>query len=336
MRQKKESIMDANQLFEAFNNINIAIIGDVIIDRYLDGKVDRISPEAPVPIVHLKKSDNRLGGAGNVALNIKAMGATPYLFSLIGEDENAEIFEGLMPKNDLWKDGILRSNERCTTVKTRVMANNQQLLRVDREDTHQLSETEEENFIKKVESFLSIQNIDVLILQDYNKGVLSLSVINKIISLAENKEIPIVVDPKKANFLSFKNVEIFKPNLKEIQESTPFEVQPDLDSLKKASEFLRHQSGAKNTIITLSEKGMFIDDGKQTQIIPTQIRNIADVCGAGDSVISLTALGLALKLELKDIAFLANLAGGQVCEKVGVVPVNKDQLKREFVELRPQ
>ena len=328
--------MDANQLFEAFNNINIAVIGDVIIDRYLDGKVDRISPEAPVPIVHLKKSDNRLGGAGNVALNIKAMGATPYLFSLIGEDENAGIFEELMPKNNLWKDGILRSKERCTTVKTRVMANNQQLLRVDREDTHQLSEIEEENFINKIETFLSVQNIDVIILQDYNKGVLSLSVINKIISIAEKKGIPIVVDPKKTNFLSFKNVEIFKPNLKEIQESTPFEVQPNLASLKKASEFLRQNSGAKNTIITLSEKGMFIDDGKQTQIIPTQIRNIADVCGAGDSVISLTALGLALKLALKDIAFLANLAGGQVCEKVGVVPVNKNQLKKEFIELRPE
>lgn len=325
--------MDANQLFEAFNHINIAVIGDVIIDRYLDGKVDRISPEAPVPIVHLRKTDNRLGGAGNVALNIKAMGATPYLFSLIGEDENANIFEELMPKNNLWKDGILRSKERCTTVKTRVMANNQQLLRVDREDTHQLTSSEEEIFIKSIETFLSVQNIDVIILQDYNKGVLSVSVIHKILSIAQQKDIPIVVDPKKANFLAFKNVEIFKPNLKEIQESTPFKVDSNLASLKKASEFLRSETGVKNTIITLSEKGMFIDDGKQPLIIPTQIRNIADVCGAGDSVISLTALGLALKLELKDIALLANLAGGQVCEKVGVVPVNKNQLKREFKEL---
>jgi rfaE bifunctional protein kinase chain/domain len=334
LRKKKESEMDANQLFEAFNHINIAVIGDVIIDRYLDGKVDRISPEAPVPIVHLKKEDNRLGGAGNVALNIKAMGATPFLLSIIGEDENADIFEKLMPKNDLWKDGILKSRERCTTVKTRVMANHQQLLRVDREDTHELSKSEEENFIHKIQTFLSVQNIDVIILQDYNKGVLSLSVINKILSLAEKKEIPIVVDPKKANFLAFKNVEIFKPNLKEIQESTPFEVLPNLVSLKKASDFLRTKSGAKNTIITLSEKGMFIDDSQNFQIIPTQIRNIADVCGAGDSVISLTALGLALKLDLKEIANLANLAGGQVCEKVGVVPVDKNQLKREFEELR--
>lgn len=325
--------MDANQLFEAFNHINIAVIGDVIIDRYLDGKVDRISPEAPVPIVHLKKEDNRLGGAGNVALNIKAMGATPFLFSVIGNDENAEIFQKLMPENDLWKEGILQSTERCTTVKTRVMANHQQLLRVDREDTHDLSGKEEENFIHKIQTFLSAQKVDIIILQDYNKGVLSLTVINKIISLAKENKIPVVVDPKKANFLAFKNVEIFKPNLKEIQESTPFEVLPNLTSLKKGSDFLRTKSGIKNTIITLSEKGMFIDDGKDCQIIPTQIRNIADVCGAGDSVISLTALGLALKLELKEIANLANLAGGQVCEKVGVVPVDKKQLKKEFEEL---
>ncbi|MDA8972233.1 bifunctional ADP-heptose synthase [Saprospiraceae bacterium] len=325
--------MDANQLFKAFNNINIAIIGDVIIDRYLNGNVDRISPEAPVPIIHLKREDNRLGGSGNVALNIKAMGATPFLFSVIGDDENGEIFKKLMPENNLWQNGILRSKERCTTVKTRVMANNQQLLRVDREDTIDLSKSEEDNFINKIKTFLAGQNIDVIILQDYNKGVLSLPVISKILSLAEKNEIPIVVDPKKVNFLAYKNVEIFKPNLKEIQESTPFQVLPNLDSLKKASEFLRKKSGAKNTIITLSEKGMFIDDGQNIEIIPTQIRNITDVCGAGDSVISLTALGLAIKLELNEIAKLANLAGGQVCEKVGVVPVDKNQLKQEFKEL---
>lgn len=325
--------MDATQLFESFNQVNIAIIGDVIIDRYLDGKVDRISPEAPVPIVHLKNSDNRLGGAGNVALNIKAMGATPYLFSIIGEDENADIFKSLMPINDLWAAGIHQSKERCTTVKTRVMANHQQLLRVDREDTHDLSKQEINDFLDKVKTSFESIRVDVIILQDYNKGVLSPPVIEAVLQTAKEKNIPVVVDPKKANFLSFKNVEIFKPNLKEIQESTPFEVHPTLPSLQKASDFLKETTGAKNTIITLSEKGMFIDDGKQPQIIPTQIRNIADVCGAGDSVISLSALALALKLELKEIAILANLAGGQVCEKVGVVPVNKAQLKREYEEI---
>ena len=325
--------MDAKQLFERFNEVKVLVIGDVIIDRYLDGKVNRISPEAPVPIVHLQKTDNRLGGAANVALNVKAMGATPYLFSVIGKDDNAKIFQHLMPKNDLWENGILQSEDRCTTVKTRVMSNNQQLLRVDREDTHDLTSNEENLLLHNIQEFLSENKVQVIILQDYNKGIFSLAMIRKILLEAIKNDISVVVDPKKENFFDFKNVDIFKPNLKEIRESTPFEVTTDLDSLKQASEYLRRKSGNKNSIITLSEKGMFIDDGKICKIIPTQIRNIADVCGAGDSVISLTAIGLAMKLSLEEIATLANLAGGQVCERVGVVPVNKEQLRNEYLDL---
>ena len=325
--------MDAKQLFERFNEVKVLVIGDVIIDRYLDGKVNRISPEAPVPIVHLQQTDNRPGGAANVALNVKAMGATPYLFSIIGKDDNAKIFQQLMPENDLWEKGILQSEDRCTTVKTRVMSNNQQLLRVDREDTHDLTSNEEKLLLQSIQSFLAEHEVHVMILQDYNKGILSPSMIRKILLEAIKNDIRVVVDPKKENFFDFKNVDIFKPNLKEIRESTPFEVATDLDSLKKASDYLRTKSGNKNTIITLSEKGMFIDDGKNYKIIPTQIRNIADVCGAGDSVISLTAIGLAMKLNLEEIATLANLAGGQVCERVGVVPVDKEQLQNEYLEL---
>ncbi|HFC01080.1 MAG TPA: carbohydrate kinase [Phaeodactylibacter sp.] len=320
-------------IFNSFNNINVLILGDVIIDRYLDGTVDRISPEAPVPIVHLQQSDNRLGGAANVALNVKAMGATPFLFSVIGEDENAIIFQKLLPKNNLWSDGMVKSTERCTTVKTRVMANHQQLLRVDREDTHDISKNVKALLFNKIKGFLDKNTVHVIILQDYNKGVLALPVIENILSEAEKRNIPVVVDPKKNHFFDFKKVEIFKPNLKEIRDSVPFEVTTDLHSLKKASDYLRTQSGNKNTIITLSEKGIFIDDGKKQSIIPTQIRNIADVCGAGDSVISLTALGVAIQLDLEKIAILSNLAGGQVCEKVGVVSVNKIQLKEEFNQL---
>ena len=273
--------MDANQLFKAFNNINIAIIGDVIIDRYLNGNVDRISPEAPVPIIHLKREDNRLGGSGNVALNIKAMGATPFLFSVIGDDENGEIFKKLMPENNLWQNGILRSKERCTTVKTRVMANNQQLLRVDREDTIDLSKSEEDNFINKIKTFLAGQNIDVIILQDYNKGVLSLPVISKILSLAEKNEIPIVVDPKKVNFLAYKNVEIFKPNLKEIQESTPFQVLPNLDSLKKASEFLRKKTKFPDGVVGVFHRRWGLRGGSEPKsaILPGTLPGHLEVPG---------------------------------------------------------
>lgn len=325
--------MNVKELFESYNKVNVLVLGDVIIDRYLYGKVDRISPEAPVPIVHLKNTDNRLGGAANVALNVKAMGATPFLFSVIGQDENAEMFQKLMPENNLWADGILQSKDRCTTVKTRVMSNNQQLLRVDREDKHDLTENEQKQLLEKIKLFLDVQPIDVIILQDYNKGVFSLPMIQRILKEGWTRDIPIVVDPKKNHFFEFRSVEIFKPNLKEIRESIPFDIKPNLESLQKASDYLRSESKCKSIVITLSEKGMFIDDGNQSKIIPTQVRNIADVCGAGDSVISLTALSLALKLNLEDIAVLSNLAGGQVCERVGVVPIDKKQLEEEYTNL---
>jgi len=325
--------MTSNQIFESFNHLNVMIIGDVIVDRYLDGKVDRISPEAPVPIIRLKNSDNRLGGAANVALNIKSMGANPFLFSIIGDDENGDIFEKLLPENEIWKGGIIRSKHRCTTVKTRVIASSQQLLRVDREDLHDLNSEEEDLFFEKIEEFLSNEKIDIIILQDYNKGIFSLQMIKRILKLAITVDLPIVVDPKKNNFFEYKNIRIFKPNLKEVRDSVPFDVQPNLDSLKKASQFLRSKSGFKNIVITLSENGIFVDNGNIAQIIPTQVRKIADVCGAGDSVISIIALCQALNLDLEEIAILSNLAGGQVCEKVGVVPIDKSQLKEEYLNL---
>ncbi|MEM6964331.1 MAG: bifunctional ADP-heptose synthase [Bacteroidota bacterium] len=325
--------MNSKKLFAGFNDLKILIVGDVILDRYLDGHVHRISPEAPVPIVHLQKTENRLGGAANVALNIRAMGATPYLFSVVGEDDSATIFEQLLPQNDLWAEGIFRSDQRCTTVKTRIMANHQQLLRVDRENLHDLSLKEADRLLRKIKPFLEATPMDAIILQDYNKGVLSLPVIRKILLEALKVDVPVIVDPKKNHFFEYRNVRIFKPNLKEVKDSLPFAVDTTLDSLKKASTYLRSKSGNKNTMITLSEKGIFIDDSFDCRIIPTQIRNIADVCGAGDSVISLTALGWASKLNLEEIAILANLAGGQVCEKVGVVPVEKNQLEREYNNL---
>jgi len=325
--------MNAYQVFNSFNDLNVLILGDVIVDRYLDGVVDRISPEAPVPIVRLKKEDNRLGGAANVALNIKSMGANPFLFSLIGDDENGDIFEQLLPENGIWSNGIFRSSNRCTTVKTRVMGSNQQLLRVDREDLHDLNEEEELLLINSLEDFIANQEIDVIILQDYNKGIFSFKMIKRILKLAILNDIPVVVDPKKNNFFEFKNVRIFKPNLKEVRDSVPFEVIPNLESLKKASDYLRSKCGAKNIIITLSENGIFLDDGNHAEIVPTQVRKIADVCGAGDSVISIIALGHGLRLNLLELANLANLAGGQVCEKVGVVPIHKPQLLEEYINL---
>jgi len=323
---------NVEELFEAFNELNVLIIGDVMIDRYINGKVSRISPEAPVPIVQHESTENRLGGAANVALNIQAMGATPLLCSVVGSDENANLFFQLLEKHQLAGQGILQSKDRKTTIKTRVLASNQQLLRIDTEDIHDLSMSMEKKLIHHVTTILEESQIDIILFQDYNKGVLSATVISAIINEAMNRNIKTAVDPKKKNFFAYKNCDLFKPNLKEIKEALDFPVSSNLQDLQKASSYLQKQLKNKQTIITLSEKGLYIDDSINASILPTQKRNITDVCGAGDSVISIAALALAMELKAETVALLANLAGGQVCEKVGVVPIDKIQLQQEYIQ----
>ena len=319
-----------SNIFESFSNQNILIVGDVMIDRYLTGSADRISPEAPVPVVHLHKRENRLGGAANVALNIRALGAKPYLCSIIGKDENATTFLELMPENELSTQGIIQSAERRTTVKTRVIASNQHLLRVDTEDQYALSPQECKELMQAIVSILDQNEIHAILLQDYNKGVLSQQLIDELISEAIKRNIPTAVDPKNKNFWAYKRVSLFKPNLKEIQAQTPFSIEANAASLKEAAHYIRSQLGNEHTLITLSEKGIYFENKEQEAILGTHPRTIADVCGAGDTVFSIAGLGLSMNMPLSEIALLANLAGGQVCEKVGVVPVNQQQLKMEY------
>ena len=289
-------------------------------------------PEAPVPVVELQRTEDRLGGAANVALNIRAMGATPYLFSVIGADTEGGDFLDLMKKNDLPTIGIEQSNERKTTVKTRIMAGTQQMLRVDNEITSELNTPLRDLFLSKLVNFLKKQKIDVLIFQDYNKGVLSLETIQLVMNEAVKRQIPTTVDPKKHNFLSYQNATLFKPNLKEIRDAVPFEVKPELASLQQATAYLNTTLANRYTMITLSDKGLFLNDvhTEGGQIYPIQPRNIADVSGAGDTVISVASLCLAMGLDSDIIAQLSNMAGSQVCEVAGVVPVNREQLKREW------
>jgi rfaE bifunctional protein kinase chain/domain len=234
--------------------------------------------------------------------------------------------------NGISAEGILASPERRTTVKTRVLGNNQQMLRIDREDTHDLSVEEEQFFLQKIFRLLNERHIQVIIFQDYNKGVLTPKVIGKVIEEAKKRSILTAVDPKKANFFAYREVDLFKPNLKEIRDSAPFAVKVDLSSLQQASDFMRERLKNRLTMITLSEKGLFLDAGTSDggRIFPTVPRNVADVSGAGDSVISVAALGLAAGLDLEMIATLSNLAGGQVCEFPGVVPVRRDILANEL------
>lgn len=326
-------MVQTSSFFDAFSNVHVLVVGDVMIDRYLNGQVNRISPEAPVPVVHLTGRENRLGGAANVALNLKALGATSYLCGLVGKDDNGQTFKNLLPEQGLSDRGLLSSAERVTTVKTRVLANNQHLLRVDQEDSHALSDTEHTEFMATIRQILDSRDIHVILFQDYNKGVLSKRVINDITLEAIKRDIPTAVDPKFHNFWNYKHVTLFKPNLKEIRAQVPMPVETTLASLQAASKYIRSRLGNQYTVITLSEKGLFYENGAQAAIVPTQERAVADVCGAGDTVISIISVGLALGMPLDQLATLANLAGGQVCERVGVVPVDKEQLRTEYQAL---
>lgn len=322
----------AEEIFGSFTKANILIVGDVMIDRYLSGSVNRISPEAPVPVVRLQREENRLGGAANVALNIRALGATPYLCSVIGKDENGDKFLALLPKAELSSKGIIQSANRRTTVKTRVIAQHQHLLRVDQEHTHDLSEEERRQYLDLIREMLDSRDIDAILFQDYNKGVLSREAINEIMLEAIKRDIPTAVDPKYLNFWAYKHVRLFKPNLKEIRAQVDFPLDPDLASLDRVADLVRSRLGSPYTLITLSDKGMYVSTQNGSEIIPTQPRAVADVCGAGDTVISVVTLGLALGMDLHQVARLANLAGGQVCEKVGVVPVDRADLLQEYEE----
>ena len=324
----------ATDIFKKFTKLNVVIVGDVMIDRYLHGKVSRISPEAPVPVVELQRTEDRLGGAANVALNIKALGATPYLFSAIGSDTEGSSFLTLMADNNLSTRGLLQIDGRPTTVKTRIMAGTQQMLRIDSEVTTDLADEHREAFISCLRTFLDEKEIHVIIFQDYNKGVLSYHAINQVMLEAHQRNIPTTVDPKRKNFLAYKGATLFKPNLKEIRDAVDFEVKPELNSLDNATGFLSTRLGNHLTMITLSEKGLYLGSTTEGgQIYPTQPRHISDVSGAGDTVISVASLCLAANTDNRTLAVLSNLAGSQVCEVAGVVPVNREQLEAEFLAL---
>lgn len=314
------------------------IIGDVMIDSYKWGKVERISPEAPVPICSVNKIENRMGGAGNVALNIKALGGTPILCSVVGKDGSGDTLLQLMKEENMSTDNIVKSNYRPTTIKTRIIGNNVQMLRVDNENTDYLNEEEENLLMEKILSVLDKQKIDVIIFQDYDKGVITKNIIQKTINKAKEKNIPTCVDPKHRNFSLYKEVTLFKPNLKELKEGLKIEFTlPSLDNLTDAALLLHGKQRIDRIFITLSEYGLFFADYSKTKAeikqLPANVRNIADVSGAGDTVISVASLCLALNLPNEEIAKISNLAGGLVCEYVGVVPIEKERLYRELLAI---
>nr|WP_319400377.1 bifunctional ADP-heptose synthase [uncultured Carboxylicivirga sp.] len=321
---------ELSRVFDGFEKMHILVIGDVMIDSYLWGNVSRISPEAPVPIIATTQREDRLGGAANVALNIQSLGATPILCSVIGKDEAGDVLKGLLKKGNLPVDGIVSSSNSKTTIKTRIISENQHLLRVDEEDDKPLKEDLEQKLQSHIKNLLNTYRIDAIIFEDYDKGTLTPATISYTIELANQKSIPTLVDPKKRNFMEYQKVTLFKPNLKEFFEGAKIEANPDNQSemLAAGKNFLNSQH-FDHLMVTMARRGVMIIDKQTYHFIPAEIRNIADVSGAGDTVISVSSLCMASALEPYYIAAISNMAGGLVCEHSGVVPIDKQELLNE-------
>lgn len=318
------------EVFNAFDGLTVLVIGDIMLDSYIWGSVDRISPEAPVPIVRVRKRDFRLGGAANVALNVQALGAKPILCALIGDDDAGNKLLDCLDQQRMSKEGIVVSKNRPTTVKTRLIASHQHVVRVDEESDQELLKDEEDQLVKQIQQL--IDECDAIIFEDYDKGVISASLIDKTIVMATKKNIPTIVDPKKRNFLSYKGVTLFKPNLKELREGLKLDIDAgDEGQVEQAVEKLK-QILDSGVMVTLSEHGVYIDYQSEQKKFPAHKREIADVSGAGDTVVSIAGLCVAIGMKPGLIAALSNLGGGLVCEHTGVVPINKNELLAEAID----
>ena len=325
---------DFKVLFEQFNHLKVAIVGDVMLDTYWWGHTERISPEAPVPVVSLDKREQRVGGAANVALNTASLGAQTTIISVIGDDEDGKSLTGLLNGHQINTQYFVNTHERITTNKTRIMSRNQQMMRLDSENTHDISEALENSLYKSIQLYFESDKPDVLIFEDYNKGVLTERLITKLIALCKQFAVVTTVDPKRKNFLSFNGVDIFKPNLKEVKEGLNLLIdQIDLNTLDTMHLALQKALNHKISFITLSEKGVFYQMENDARIIPTHVRNIADVSGAGDTVIAVASLVYAATKNMHLAAEMANIAGGLVCEEVGTAAINKKLFLEECLLL---
>ena len=319
-----------DQLFIDFSKLKVVIIGDVMLDTYWWGQVDRISPEAPVPVVSLQRKEHRVGGAANVALNTVALGAQTTIVSVIGSDADGVLLQSLFEAEHIDTSYLLTHASRMTTNKTRVMSRNQQMMRLDAEITTPINNDIEAALLQKFTTCVDAKKPDVVIFEDYDKGVLTPSFIQAAIAVCSARNIVMSVDPKKNNFLAYKGVTLFKPNLKEVKEGLQVPIASvTLENLRAVHAALHTHLNHQVSLITLSEKGMFYDTGTDAKIIPTHVRSIADVSGAGDTVIAVASLVYAATKNIELATEMANIAGGLVCEEVGTAAINKTRLLAE-------
>ncbi len=328
------SVNDIQSLFTSFTTTKIGVVGDIMLDTYWWGVVDRISPEAPVPIVSLQRKETRVGGAANVALNLRALGAPTTLFSVIGKDAEGTELASLLNKEGINTSYIHESETRVTTNKVRIMGRNQQMMRLDHEHTNDITAEQEVALLAGFYKYVETEKPSLIILEDYNKGVLTPNIITSVIDYCNEKGIPTAVDPKQKNFLAYKNCTLFKPNLKEVKEGLKITIGDiTVQNMNKVHTALNESLQNAISFITLSEHGVYFSDGEAQKLIPTHIRNISDVSGAGDTVIAVASLVYASSKNMLLAAEISNIAGGMVCELVGTAPINKNDLAAEVVKL---
>lgn len=322
--------MDFEKLFKEFSDIKVVVFGDVMLDTYWWGNVERISPEAPVPVVAIKSKELRIGGAGNVALNCASLGSETYIFSVIGNDDDGTLLKNLLAENNINTEYLVVADNRITTNKIRIVSRNQQMVRLDLEEKTDILEAEQKKVLESLRRCFEKVKPDVLIFEDYNKGVLTQALIEAVIALCKEFGILTAVDPKQKNFFTYKGVDIFKPNLKEVKDGLNHSFDEiNLQSLQEIHQLLNQKLNHQISLITLSEHGVFYQTPTGCKLIPTHIRNISDVSGAGDTVIAAASVVYAATRNISIAAEIANIAGGLVCEEVGTVALNKQHLLNE-------
>ena len=328
------TVTDFDKLFHDVTNLKVAVIGDLMLDTYWWGNVERISPEAPVPVVAVSKREQRIGGAGNVALNVAALGAAVSMISVLGKDDDGEQLTKLLQQNNINTKWLVHSEHRITTNKIRIISRNQHMMRLDAELADDMITDDEDRLLYAFENYIAAENPNLVILEDYNKGVLTENVIGRIIFLCKKHNILTAVDPKRKNFFAYEGVDIFKPNFKEVKDGLNILNDAiNLSVLKDMHLLLQEKLKHRISLITLSEKGVFYQQEYDAAILPTHIRSVADVSGAGDTVIAIAALVFAATNNAKLMAQMANIAGGLVCEEVGTVAVDKGRLMEECKKL---
>ena len=318
------------KLFTAFKKQRIAVVGDLMLDRYVWGRISRISPEAPVPVVEVDADSEscRFGGAANVSHNVMSLGAEALPVGVIGNDESGQVLKNLFEEKGFPVHGILVDEERPTTVKTRIIAHNQHVVRIDREKRTGISRKMQDRILDILES--RMDEFDSIIIEDYNKGFLVPRFIEKLIALANENGKMIFVDPKFDHFFDYKNVTLFKPNLKETADKLGVRIESD-DALENAGQKLMRRLECQKLLITLGEQGMALfEPGKPGIKIPTRAMKVHDVSGAGDTVIACMALAMTAGSSFEEAATLANHAAGIVCGEVGIVPVDRELLFRDM------